>query len=178
MTSLKYLGIVIGVFLLLVYPSLAATNTTCGVTNQSVSGNITVNYTINGTLFCSSGVDWLNITEVTTDTNVTKLFNFSANNWTMGVRLILNNTDNSSNYTVRVYNGTNTTGNVSHNVTIKSNSTGFIQFNLTGFNNSGWINISKVPGDNTTSSTYIYSAVFAVLVAGGAAIYLRRIRKV
>jgi len=177
MNPLKYLGVLIGIFLL-AFPGLAATNTTCGAYNQSVSGNITANYTINGTLFCSSGVDWFNIMAVTTDTNTTKLFNFSANNWTMGVRLIISNNTNSTNYTLKVYNGTNSTGNVSHNVILKSNSTGWVQFNLTGFNNTGWINMTKIPGDNAISSTYIYSAAFAVIVGAGAAIYLRRIKKV
>ena len=178
MNPLKYLGAIILILAVVSYPVNAFANATCGIANTSSEGNISFNFTINGTLFCQDTVDWFNITAVTTDTNITKLFNFSGNNWTMGIRLIINNTDNSTNYSVKIYNGTNTTGNVSHNVTVKSNSTGWIQFNMTGFNNTGWINMTKMSGDNTIPSTYVYSAAFAVIVGAGAAIYLRKIRKV
>ena len=180
MNPLKYLGVIILILALVMYPAQAATNTTCGTANQSVSGNITANYTINGTLFCNQTAgDWFNLTAVTTDTNITKLFNFTGSNWSMGIRLIINNTDNSTNYSVRIYNGTNTTGNVSHNVTVKSNATGWIQFNMTGFNNTGWINVSIVNGgSNAIPASYVYSAAFAVIVGAGAAIYLRRTKKV
>lgn len=179
MNHLKQFGLVILALIVLLSPSSAFTETICGTSNTSSGGNLSFNFTVNGSLGCESGVDTFNITAFTTDTNITKLFNFTGSNWSMGIRLIMNNTDNSTYYSVRVYNGTNTTGNVSHNVTIKSNATGWATFNMTGFNNTGWINVSIIPTPNTPTSTRVYSAAFAVIVGLAAVIFrLRKVRKV
>lgn len=177
MNPLKYLGAIILILVLMIFPVQAAyLNASClGVVGSQ--GNFTFNQTINGSWMCVSG-DWFNITGVNTDTNISKNISFDGTkNYSQSVRLIINNTDNSTNYSVIVFNATSA-GNVSHNVTVQSNSTGWIQFNLTGLNNTGYINFTKLPGTGTRSASYILSAAFAVIVAGGAAIYLRRIRKV
>jgi hypothetical protein len=170
----KYLGSILLILALTAMPAFAFANATCGETASQ--GNISFNFSINGTNHCVAG-NFFNITAVNTDTNISKNFSFDGtSNWSMSVHLTINNTDNSSVYSVKIFNAT-AVGNTSHNVTVTSNTTGRIQFNMTGFNNTGYVNFTKRPG-GTRPADYVMTAVFAAIIAGGAAIYLRRIRKV
>jgi hypothetical protein len=170
----QYLGSLLLILALAVTPALAFANATCG--NTSSQGNFSFNFSINGTNQCATG-NWFNITSVNKDTNISKNISFDGtSNWSMSVRLIINNTDNSSVYSAKIFNAT-AVGNISHNVTVTSNATGWIQFNMTGFNNTGYVNFTKMSG-NVRPADYTMTAVFAAIIAGGAAIYLRRIKKV
>ena len=139
-------------------------NPTC--TAGGAAGNLSAEY-----------IDWGDLTatyvsNLTTSTNLTKVFNESSSNWTSRIGLTIWGLDNSTNYTIKIYNGTS--GNLSQDFYGETNSTGYLTYNTSGFNDSRWTNVSQT----TAVTTYTIRAWGATVVIDAVNYILQRFRMV